>query len=116
MINGKIKNIYEIKFRTLIIFRMAGHLELAERLVECMYEVTDRLTFYLCSRKPHHRTNEHLIIPEWPDYTLERNELSIEARNRLQMLPNNLLEELAMDVYDEVDRRETEASEYIISD
>lgn len=26
-------------------------------------------------------------------------------------LPNNLLEELAMDVYDEVDRRETEASE-----
>ncbi|XP_043274265.1 ARF GTPase-activating protein GIT1 [Venturia canescens] len=88
--------------------RMAGHLELHERLIECMYEVTDRLTFYVCSKKPDHRTMEHLIIPEWAA-TLERTELAFEARNRLQMLPNYLLEELAMDVYDEVDRRETEA-------
>ncbi|XP_034950265.1 ARF GTPase-activating protein GIT1 [Chelonus insularis] len=90
------------------IARITGHLELAERLIECMYEVTDRLTYFLCSRKPDHRTTEHLIIPELTD-TLERNELTNEARSRLQMLPNNLLEELTMDVYDEVDRRETEA-------
>ncbi|XP_063983780.1 ARF GTPase-activating protein GIT2 [Diachasmimorpha longicaudata] len=90
------------------IARMSGHLELSERLVECMYEVTDRLTFFVCSKKPDHRTQEHLIIPEW-SVNLERNELAVEARTRLQLLPNNLLEELAMDVYDEVDRRETEA-------
>lgn len=65
--------------------RMAGHLELHERLVECMYEVTDRLTFYVCSKKPDHRTMEHLIIPEWAA-TLERTELAFEARNRLQMV------------------------------
>lgn len=88
---------------------MAGHLELSERLVECMYEVTDRLTLFVCSRKPDHRTQEHLIVPEWIG-NIERNELALEARNRLQMLSNHLLEELAMDVYDEVDRRETEAS------
>ncbi|CAD6205661.1 GSCOCG00009954001-RA-CDS [Cotesia congregata] len=90
------------------IARITGHLDLSDRLIECMYQVTDRLTYFICSRKPDHRTTEHLIIPEWSE-TLERNELTNEARNRLQMLPNNLLEELTMDVYDEVDRREVEA-------
>uniref|UniRef100_A0A3P8XDB0 Arf-GAP domain-containing protein n=1 Tax=Esox lucius TaxID=8010 RepID=A0A3P8XDB0_ESOLU len=56
--------------------RQAGHHDLAERLVEIQYELTDRLAFYLCGRKPGN---------------------------------NHLFEELAMDVYDEVDRRETDA-------
>uniref|UniRef100_A0A8D2ZK54 Arf-GAP domain-containing protein n=1 Tax=Scophthalmus maximus TaxID=52904 RepID=A0A8D2ZK54_SCOMX len=69
--------------------RQAGHQELAERLVEIQYELTDRLTFYLCGRRPDHRNGQHFIIP--------------------QMLTNHQFEELAMDVYDEVDRRETDA-------
>lgn len=32
--------------------RQAAQHELAERLVECQYELTDRLAFYLCGRKP----------------------------------------------------------------
>ncbi|MGH0185035.1 UNVERIFIED_CONTAM: hypothetical protein FKN15_016580 [Acipenser sinensis] len=32
--------------------RQAGHVELVERLVECQYELTDRLAFYLCGRRP----------------------------------------------------------------
>ena len=32
--------------------RQASQHELAERLVECQYELTDRLAFYLCGRKP----------------------------------------------------------------
>uniref|UniRef100_A0AAZ3PNR1 Arf-GAP domain-containing protein n=1 Tax=Oncorhynchus tshawytscha TaxID=74940 RepID=A0AAZ3PNR1_ONCTS len=68
--------------------RQAGQVELAERLVECQYELTDRLAFYLCGRRPDHK-NGHYIIP--------------------QMLNNRLFEELAMDVYDEVDRRENDA-------
>uniref|UniRef100_A0A8C7SC38 GIT ArfGAP 2 n=1 Tax=Oncorhynchus mykiss TaxID=8022 RepID=A0A8C7SC38_ONCMY len=51
--------------------RQAGHQELADRLVEIQYELTDRLAFYLCGRRPGKK--------------------------------------LAMDVYDEVDRRETDA-------
>ena len=35
-----------------------------------------------------------------------------EARSRLQELSNELFEELSADIYDEVDRRETDASEY----
>ena len=30
------------------------------------------------------------------------------AKRKLQMLPNYLFEEVAMDIYDEIDRRETE--------
>lgn len=46
--------------------RQAGHIELAERLVECQYELTDRLAFYLCGRRPDHK-NGHYIIPQMAD-------------------------------------------------
>ncbi|KAL7286050.1 hypothetical protein TKK_0019658 [Trichogramma kaykai] len=88
--------------------RLAGHLELSEKLTEHMYEVTDKLTYFLCNRKPDHKSGEHLIVPGWAS-GVERNDLGYEARNKLQMLPNHLLEELVSDVYDEVDRRETDA-------
>ncbi|XP_023616204.1 ARF GTPase-activating protein GIT2 isoform X10 [Myotis lucifugus] len=39
--------------------RQGGHHELAERLVEIQYELTDRLAFYLCGRKP---DNVELIL------------------------------------------------------
>lgn len=44
--------------------RCAGHKELADRLVECMYEVTDRLTFYICGKKPDHHIGKHFIVPD----------------------------------------------------
>lgn len=55
-----------------------------------MYEVTDRLTFFLCSRKPDHKKDEHLIIPEWAS-TIERSELAFEARNKLKMVKKIIL-------------------------
>ncbi|PSN45039.1 ARF GTPase-activating protein GIT2 [Blattella germanica] len=36
--------------------RANGHKDLGDRLVECMYELTDRLAYYLCSRKPDHQS------------------------------------------------------------
>uniref|UniRef100_A0A8B9PLJ8 GIT ArfGAP 1 n=1 Tax=Apteryx owenii TaxID=8824 RepID=A0A8B9PLJ8_APTOW len=73
--------------------RQAAQHELAERLVECQYELTDRLAFYLCGRKPG---------------DLDLSELAKAAKKKLQALSNRLFEELAMDVYDEVDRREND--------
>lgn len=35
-----------------VLCREAGHHELADRLVEVQYELTDRLAFYLCGRRP----------------------------------------------------------------
>ncbi|XP_016412594.1 ARF GTPase-activating protein GIT1-like [Sinocyclocheilus rhinocerous] len=96
--------------------RQAGHVELAERLVECQYELTDRLAFYLCGRRPDHK-NGHYIIPQMadrarpkcPTQSLDLSELAKAAKKKLQALNNRLFEELAMDVYDEVDRRENDA-------
>ncbi|NXJ95400.1 GIT1 protein, partial [Corythaixoides concolor] len=123
--------------------RQAAQHELAERLVECQYELTDRLAFYLCGRKPGERggpgerglprwgardpadhpslwadhKNGHYIIPQMADrvrpkcmaQSLDLSELAKAAKKKLQALSNHLFEELAMDVYDEVDRRENDA-------
>ncbi|XP_034064432.1 ARF GTPase-activating protein GIT2b isoform X8 [Gymnodraco acuticeps] len=91
--------------------RQAGHQDLAERLVEIQYELTDRLTFYLCGRRPDHRNGQHFIIPQMADRndSLDLSEFAKAAKKKLQSLSNHQFEELAMDVYDEVDRRETDA-------
>ncbi|XP_072103552.1 ARF GTPase-activating protein GIT2a isoform X4 [Mobula birostris] len=89
--------------------RQAGHHELADRLVEIQYELTDRLAFFLCGRKPDHKSGQHFIIPQMADSSLDLSELAKAAKKKLQSLSNHLFEELAMDVYDEVDRRETDA-------
>ncbi|XP_047426677.1 ARF GTPase-activating protein GIT2b isoform X2 [Mugil cephalus] len=90
--------------------RQTGHQELAERLVEIQYELTDRLTFYLCGRRPDHRNGQHFIIPQMADRNnLDLSEFAKAAKKKLQSLSNHQFEELAMDVYDEVDRRETDA-------
>ncbi|XP_016157744.1 PREDICTED: ARF GTPase-activating protein GIT2 isoform X11 [Ficedula albicollis] len=90
--------------------RQGGHHELAERLVEIQYELTDRLAFYLCGRKPEHKNGQHFVIPQMADRRLlDVSELAKAAKKKLQSLSNHLFEELAMDVYDEVDRRETDA-------
>uniref|UniRef100_A0A672R620 GIT ArfGAP 1 n=1 Tax=Sinocyclocheilus grahami TaxID=75366 RepID=A0A672R620_SINGR len=87
--------------------RQAGHVELAERLVECQYELTDRLAFYLCGRRP----GDILLFLclSLSLRSLDLSELAKAAKKKLQALNNRLFEELAMDVYDEVDRRENDA-------
>ncbi|XP_076159234.1 ARF GTPase-activating protein GIT2b isoform X1 [Alosa pseudoharengus] len=89
--------------------RQAGHHDLADRLVEIQFELTDRLAFYLCGRKPDHKNGQHFIIPQIADSGLDLSELAKAAKKKLQSLSNHQFEELAMDVYDEVDRRETDA-------
>ncbi|CAH1112515.1 unnamed protein product [Psylliodes chrysocephalus] len=77
--------------------------DLANRLVESQYEVTDTFSYYLSLRKPDHINGNHFYIPQTG---FKSNALSL---TKLQKLSNHVFEELAMDVYDEVDRRETEA-------
>ncbi|XP_051973589.1 ARF GTPase-activating protein GIT2b isoform X1 [Xyrauchen texanus] len=88
--------------------RQAGHQELADRLVEIQFELTDRLAFYLCGRKPDHKNGQNFLIPQLADSSLDLSELAKAAKKKLQSLSNHQFEELAMDVYDEVDRRETD--------
>uniref|UniRef100_A0A4W5KM78 G protein-coupled receptor kinase interacting ArfGAP 2a n=1 Tax=Hucho hucho TaxID=62062 RepID=A0A4W5KM78_9TELE len=87
--------------------RQAGYHDLADRLVEIQYELTDRLAFYLCGRKPDHKNGQHFIVPQMADRS-SSGWISHISQIPFQ-LSNHLFEELAMDVYDEVDRRETDA-------
>lgn len=86
------------------------HNSIAERLIEAMYEVTDRLCYFLGGRKLDHNSGKHLIIPD-QNHSEICEQLKI-ARGKLQLIPNKMFEELVMDIYDEVDRREMEASMY----
>ncbi|XP_055614098.1 ARF GTPase-activating protein Git [Uranotaenia lowii] len=83
------------------------HSAIIERLIEAMYEVTDRLSFFLTNKKPDHASGQHLLIPDQSKKEISE-QLKI-ARGKLQLVPNRMFEELVMDLYDEVDRRETEA-------
>ncbi|XP_073813138.1 ARF GTPase-activating protein GIT1 [Musca autumnalis] len=84
-----------------------NHTLIAERLLDAMYEVTDRIIMFLGGKKPDHASGRHLVIPE--AHTSEISEQLKIARGRLQLVPNKIFEELVMDLYDEVDRRENEA-------
>lgn len=81
---------------------------IAERLTEALYEVTDRISHFLVGKKPDHTAGNHLLIPD--QNSSEISEQLKIARGKLQLIPNKMFEELVMDLYDEVDRRETEAS------
>ncbi|XP_057294890.1 ARF GTPase-activating protein GIT1-like isoform X2 [Hydractinia symbiolongicarpus] len=86
-----------------------GHNDLGFRLIELMYELTDRLTFYLCGRRPDHKNGINYLIPALQDRGIGESSPAKEARCKLQSLNNRLFEELCSDVYDEVDRRENDA-------
>jgi hypothetical protein len=85
--------------------RIAGHHQLADRLIECQYELTDKLSFYVSGRKPMHSIGEHFLVP------LGSNNIngSSDACGKLKELTNEQFEHLAMDLYDEVDRRESDS-------
>ncbi|XP_066921921.1 ARF GTPase-activating protein GIT2-like isoform X2 [Clytia hemisphaerica] len=86
-----------------------GHTDLCFRLVELAYELTDRLTFYLCGRRPDHKNGINYLIPALQDRGIVESSAAQEARCKLQSLNNRLFEELCSDIYDEVDRRENDA-------
>ncbi|GAV01679.1 hypothetical protein RvY_12353 [Ramazzottius varieornatus] len=89
--------------------KAAGIPEMADRLVECQYELTDRLAAFICNRKPDHSSGQHFIMPELTrDRSVPFTQLAKAARKNLRTLDKTLFEHLAMDVYDEVDRQETE--------
>jgi len=86
--------------------RASGFLGLATRIQNAQYELSDRLSFFLCGRRPDHFNNKHYLIPEQGGHQAEPAKV---ARRKMTGLSNKVFEELAVDVYDEVDRRETDA-------
>ena len=108
-------------------FRTAGFHAIAQRVSHSLYEVSDRLSFFLCQRRPDHNSGQHFLVPDLnkPRYAHIKKILGFRkpnqyfflflfsdeakiAKRKLQMLSNHVFEELTVDVYDEVDRRETD--------
>jgi len=85
--------------------RTSGFPGLATRIHNAQYELSDRLSFFLCGRRPEHGSNKHYLIPEQGG----QQDSAKVARRKMTGLSNKVFEELAVDVYDEVDRRETDA-------
>jgi len=89
--------------------RMSGFLALGTRIHNAQFELSDRLSFFLCGRRPEHGSNKHYLIPELGGTQVGQGEPAKVARRKMTGLSNKVFEELAVDVYDEVDRRETDA-------
>ncbi|XP_065214585.1 ARF GTPase-activating protein GIT2 [Planococcus citri] len=87
--------------------RVNGFLDIEEKIIECMYEVTDTFCMFLCKRKSDHKT-EHFFVPEISECCMPIIS-NKQIKLKLQELSNVLFEEITMDVFDEVDRRENES-------
>jgi len=85
--------------------KLAGCPALAARIQTAHYELSDRLSFFLCGKRPDH-VSKHYLVPEVASHQAEAAKL---ARRKMTGLSNKVFEELAVDVYDEVDRRETDS-------
>lgn len=89
--------------------KLENHGDLAGRLEELQFEVTNRLTMYLCGRKPDHSRRQYFLIPELIDDGSYSQQL-LTVRRQLRSAPPHYFERIIQDVYDEVDRRETVAA------
>lgn len=63
---------------------------MSQRLIECLYEVPDRLTYFLCRRRPDHKNNQHFLVPEVSD-CIEVPQLSKEAQAKLQSVSSDVI-------------------------
>jgi hypothetical protein len=45
-------------------FRANGYSDLADRLVELQYELTDRLTCFIGGKRVDHKTGQHILLPD----------------------------------------------------
>ncbi|CAG0926286.1 unnamed protein product, partial [Notodromas monacha] len=86
----------------------SGDAKLVLRLEELEYEVSDRLAYFVCGKRADHVNGQHFTIPQLPGMTTLPPESARTARQRLQELSNINLSHLALDLQDEVDRRELE--------
>ncbi|VDK46338.1 unnamed protein product [Anisakis simplex] len=90
--------------------KLENHNELCARLEELQFEVTNRLTMYLCGRRPDHSKKQYFLIPELIGQASQESPMLKTVRKQLRTAPASFFERITQDVYDEVDRRETMAA------
>ena len=91
--------------------KLSAHTTLVTRLINAQYELSDRLSYFLCQKRPDHFSSggaSHFLVPETTTNNERGDEYKI-AKRKMQGLNNSVFEELTIDMYDEVDRRETDS-------
>jgi G protein-coupled receptor kinase interacting protein 2 len=48
-------------------FRVNGYSDLADRLIELQYELTDRLISFIGGKRPNHKMNQHINLPDFDE-------------------------------------------------
>ena len=79
------------------IAREKGFEAVCDRLIEIRHELSDRLMFYLCRRRPSHKNGTHFI----PIPTIHSNR-EHGGKERLGKLSEIVFHDLCADLYDEV--------------
>ncbi|KHJ97186.1 ankyrin repeat protein [Oesophagostomum dentatum] len=79
--------------------RQDGFVDIANRLDELSFDLTNRLSLFLCGRKPDHQHQQHFLIPELTAKNTVETLRSV--RLKIQALPDCAFEKLLQDVYDE---------------
>jgi hypothetical protein len=74
--------------------------DVAERLDELEFQVSDRFSMFLCGRVADHKQNQHFLIPELVGQASDNVK---QYRRLMQGSSSVVLERLVQDVYDEVD-------------
>ena len=62
----------------------SGHTALAARLAAAKYELSDRLSYFLCQKMPDHTAGQHFLIPGDPGVQLPRVDELRVAKRKLQ--------------------------------
>ncbi|CAG7816732.1 unnamed protein product [Allacma fusca] len=81
--------------------KAAGFKDLAVRIEELQYHLTDQLSLFACGESPDHASSKHVLIPSMGSSKSGQEE-------KIKLLPSQMLEQLTSDLYDEVDRRQAE--------
>lgn len=64
----------------MVIFcRSNGYSDLADRLVELQYELTDRMTCFIGGKRPDHKLGPHVILPELNERYNQSNMLTVSV-------------------------------------
>ena len=89
--------------------KLNNHSQISDRLLELQFELTDEISYFLCNKRPDHKTAQHFYVPDLTDTLVPcQEENTRNAMLKIQELPDHLFEELSKDIYDEMDRRQIE--------
>uniref|UniRef100_A0A0K0FBN1 Arf-GAP domain-containing protein n=1 Tax=Strongyloides venezuelensis TaxID=75913 RepID=A0A0K0FBN1_STRVS len=83
-----------------------GNTDLLTRLLEIEFEISDRISWFLCRKMPNHDRNSHFLIPDIVGSQLTDKQRMVIKKYVNQN--NELFCSISQDIFDEIERRTNE--------